>query len=380
MSGDHTDFQFSAVRGGGHPARRSTPVRDVSRLARLTSAEQAALGEVAERYSFRATEYYLGLVDWSDPSDPIRTLIVPQEAELEEFGTPDASNEASNTVVPGLQHKYSDTALLLCVESCGGYCRYCFRKRLFMRDNQEVSRDFGAAIAYIRDTPEITDVLLTGGDPLLLSTPRLAELLRALREIPHVRTVRIGTKMLAFDPFRLLEDRALQELLAEQSGPGGRVYLMCHFDHPREFTEPAIEAVDLALRLGVICVNQCPVIAGVNDDAEVLRELFETAASVGCPQYYLFQGRPTIGNGPFRVPIVRGWHLFSEARRTTSGLARRARFVMSHSTGKVEVLGVDDEHIFTRYHRTKDPADEDRLMVWRRDDSALWLDDLELIS
>ncbi len=99
MSGNHMDFQSSAVRGGGHPARRSTPVRDVTRLARLSPTEQSALGEVTVRYSFCATEYYLGLVDWSDPSDPIRTLIVPQEAELEEFGTPDASNEASNTVV-----------------------------------------------------------------------------------------------------------------------------------------------------------------------------------------------------------------------------------------------------------------------------------------
>lgn len=338
------------------------------------------MAEVAERFPFRASDYYLGLIDWSDPKDPIRTLIVPQVEELGDFGQLDASNEAACTVVPGVQHKYSDTALLLCIEACGGYCRYCFRKRLFMRDNHEVSRDLGAGIAYVRDHPEITDVLLTGGDPLLLSTEKLAEILHALREIPHVRTVRIGSKIPAFNPFRLLDDPELQRLLAEQSGPGGRIYLMTHFDHPREFTEPAIEAVDLALRLGVVCANQCPLVAGVNDDADVLRELFETTVSVGCPQYYLFQGRPTLGNAPFRVPMVRGWELISEARRGASGLARRTRLVMSHESGKLEIVGVDEERIYMRYHRAKDPSDEDRFMSFARDDEAIWLDELERLG
>jgi len=358
-----------AARGAGY-------VRDVSRLEHIPADERVRLERVAARFNFRASEYYLGLIDWSDPEDPIRALIIPGESESSDFGDLDVSNEASNTVLPGLQHKYADTALILCVEACAGYCRYCFRKRIFMRDADEVPRDLDPALAYIADHSEITDVLLTGGDPLLLSTPRLAGLLRSIRDIPHVRTVRIGTKMPAFNPYRLLDDLDLQELLAEQSGPGGRIYLMCHFDHPRELTEPAIEAVDLALRLGVICANQCPIVAGVNDDADVLRELFETAASVGCPQYYLFQCRPTRGNEAFSVPIVRAWELFSRAREDASGLARRARFCMSHESGKIEVTGVDDDHIYLRYHRAKDPADHDRVIVCRRDDDALWFDGL----
>lgn len=380
MSGTSPYPQSSAQRESGCVSRSAGYVTDVSHLVNIGPEERARLAAVTERFDFRASEHYLGLIDWSDPADPIRTLIVPREGELDEFGSPDASDEASNTILPGLQHKYSDTALLLCVEACGGYCRYCFRKRIFARDANETARDLDPALDYIRNHPEITDVLLTGGDALLLSTRRLARLLRSLREIPHVRTVRLGTKMPAFDPYRLLGDEELHELLAEQSGPGGRIYLMCHFDHPREFTEPAIEAVDLAVRLGVICANQCPVVAGVNDDAAVLRELFETSASVGCPQYYLFQGRPTIGNAPFRVPITRGWELFSEARRTASGLARRARFCMSHATGKVEIVGVDEEHIYMRYHRAKNPADHDRFFVCRRDDDAVWLDDLTPVS
>ncbi len=357
----------------GHPVRY---VRRVDELASLSADEGAALQRVADRYAFRANDYYLGLIDWADPADPIRRLIVPREDELSEFGRLDASNEAANTVLPGVQHKYRDTCLVLVNEICGGFCRYCFRKRLFMHDNHEVTRDYAPAIDYIAGHPEISDVLLTGGDPLIMSTSRLAELLERLREIPHVRTIRIGSKLPAFNPYRILDDPALVELLAERSGPSGRVYLMTHFDHPREFTQQAVEAIRVVTEAGVMCVNQCPVVRGVNDDAGVLRELFETATDVGCPQYYVFQGRPTVGNEPYELPLVRGWQLFTQAREAVSGLSRRARFAMSHASGKVEVVGVDEERIYLRYHRAKDPADENRVLVMERDDDAYWLDQL----
>jgi KamA family protein len=348
----------------------------VDDLVALPEAERAALRRVSERYAFRANDYYLGLIDWNDPDDPIRRLIVPREDELSEFGRLDASNEASNTVLPGVQHKYADTCLVLANEVCGGYCRYCFRKRLFMHENHEIARDYGPAIDYIAGHPEITDVLLTGGDPLVMSTSKLGDLLERLREIPHVHTIRIGSKMPAFDPYRIIDDPSLVQLLAEWSGPSGRVYLMAHFDHPREFTPAAVEAMVRVTEAGVMAVNQCPLVRGVNDDAEVLRELFETATDVGCPQYYVFQGRPTAGNEPYEVPLVRGWQLFSAARSRVSGLSRRARFSMSHESGKVMVVGLDDERIYMRYHRAKDPADEDRVLVMARDDEAYWLDQL----
>jgi len=376
MSGNHTYSCPVSPRSRRDPERRGRFVTDVEDLAVLSRQERERLQAVTERYRFRASEHYLELIDWSDSADPLRRIIVPCEDELVDFGSLDASNEASNTVVPGMQHKYADTALLLCIETCGGYCRYCFRKRLFIPGVREVTRDLGPAFDYVRAHPEITDVLLTGGDPLLLPASRLAAIVRQLRQIPHVRTVRIGTKMLAFDPRRFLEDEELHALLAEQSGPYGRVHLMCHFDHPRELSKLALEAIDLALSLGVVCANQCPVIAGVNDDRAVLAELFEATTSAGCPQYYLFQGRPTQGNAPFLVPIVRGWELFSEARSEVSGLARRARFCMSHASGKIEVVGVDDEHIFLRYHRARSPEDHDRVIVCERDDAAVWFDDL----
>jgi len=155
---------------------------------------------------------------------------------------------------------------------------------------------------------------------------------------------------------------------------------MAHFDHPRELTDVAAEGIDCCIRDGVICCNQCPMIKGVNDCPDVLSELFQKLSWIGCPSYYLFQGRPTAGNEPYEVPIVRGWRIFQEALRHGSGLARRARFVMSHETGKIEVLAVDEKRIYVRYHRAKDPNDRGRFMIYQRNDDAYWLDQLEPVE
>jgi L-lysine 2,3-aminomutase len=210
-----------------------------------------------------------------------------------------------------------------------------------------------------------------------MSTRRLEEILHALREIPHVRIIRIGSKMPAFDPWRLLNDPDLQALFRAYSEPRRRIYLMAHFDHPRELTSPAIEGIDCFIQCGVICVNQCPLIKGVNDDPHVLSELYRQLSWIGCPPYYLFQGRPTAGNEPYEVPIVRSWRIFQEALHLGSGLAKRAKFVMSHESGKVEIMAVDEQHIYLRYHRAKDPSQQGRFMIYKRDDEACWLDQLE---
>ncbi|MGA9395556.1 MAG: KamA family radical SAM protein, partial [Azonexus sp.] len=330
----------------------------------------------ADAYAFRVSDYYLKLIDWSDPNDPIRQLVIPRPDELNDWGALDASNEAANTVMRGVQHKYPDTALLLCNEVCGAYCRYCFRKRLFMNDNDEASKDLSEGIDYIRAHPEITNVLLTGGDPLLLSTRRLTEIIAALREIEHVRIIRIGTKMTAFNPFRIIDDPALVEMFARYSTASKRIYMMNHFDHPREISPEAEDCLDRLIRAGVIMTNQCPMIAGINDDPVVLSDMFRKLSGIGCPRYYLFQGRPTAGNDPYKVSIVRGWEIFREALRHGAGLARRARFAMSHETGKIEILAVDDKHIYLRYHRAKDASLRGRFMIYVRNEDAYWLDDL----
>ncbi len=357
-------------------APRVRYIRDIDGIPDIPPEQRAAIKKVAERYVFRANDYYLGLIDWNDPADPIRQIIIPREEELEESGDLDASNEQAVTVARGVQHKYAHTVLLLCNEGCGGYCRYCFRKRLFMDRNDEATNDVSEGLAYIAANPNVTNVLLTGGDPLLMSTRRLVRILRALRDIPHVEIIRIGSKIPAFNPWRILSDSGLQAAFCEFSTSRKRVYMMAHFDHPRELTDPAIEGIDCFIRSGVICTNQCPLIKGVNDDPVVLAALFRKLSFIGCPPYYLFQGRPTAGNKPYEVPIVRGWQIFNEALRQGSGLARRARFVMSHETGKIEVLAVDHRHIYLRYHRAKDPVLRGQFMIYQRNDDACWIDEL----
>lgn len=349
--------------------------RDVSKLDRIDPKVRETLQKVADRYAYRANDYYLGLIDWDDPADPIRRLIVPDERELLDFGNLDASNEQAVTVARGVQHKYPHTVLLLVNEVCGAYCRYCFRKRLFIDGNDETTLDVSEGIEYIRNHPEVTNVLLTGGDPLLMSTRRILDIIGQLRAIPHVGIIRIGSKMPAFNPWRILDDPELVAGLGRYSTADRRIYVMAHFDHPRELTEPAIEGIDMLLRAGVICVNQCPLIRGINDDPEVLAELFRRLSFIGCPQYYVFQGRPTAGNEPYELPIVEGYRIFEEAKSRVSGLAKRVRFAMSHESGKIEIVGLDDQFLYLRYHRAKNPADEGRFMVFHRDDRAGWLDE-----
>jgi L-lysine 2,3-aminomutase len=169
----------------------------------------------------------------------------------------------------------------------------------------------------------------------------------------------------------------VQDLFRTYSTPDKRIYLMAHFDHPRELTPEARAGLAKFLELGVICVNQCPLIKGINDDPDVLADLYRKLSFVGVPPYYLFQGRPTAGNEPYEVPIVRGWHIFRDALQQVSGLAGRARFAMSHETGKIEILGVDEAHIYLRYHRSKYPQNRGQFFVCRRNDDAYWLDQLE---
>jgi lysine 2,3-aminomutase len=350
-------------------------LQDLSAVVGLSARERRLLEPVAEHFPFRATDYYLDLIDWNDPDDPLRRIIVPQAEELFTWGSLDASDEAAITVRPGVQHKYPHTVLLLCNHACAGYCRYCFRKRIFLHDD-EVVEDVSEGIAYIAARPEVTNVLLTGGDPLLLPTRRLADIWHRLRQIPHVGVIRIGTRVPAYDPWRILRDPALLEALASYSTAERRIYVMTHFDHPRELTAVAVRSVDALIRAGAVCANQNPLVRGVNDDPATLAELFRRLSFIGAAPYYLFQVRPTQGNRSFTVPLVEAYRIFEEAKRRVSGLAKRARFVLSHATGKVEVLWVDDRYIHMRYHRAMDRERDGELMTFLRDDEAGWLDEL----
>jgi len=343
----------------------------------LTDHEKKTLRPIAEKFVFRTNDYYNSLINWDDPDDPIRRLTIPDESELNDWGQLDASSEADYTVVPGLEHKYPSTALLLVNDVCGAYCRFCFRKRLFMDDNDEVVRDITLGVEYINAHPEINNVLLTGGDPLIMSTGKLEKILSALREIDHVRIIRIGTKMPAFNPMRVTEDPSLLEAISKYSTPRKRIYIMAHFNHPAELTDVAFEGIDKLLRAGAIVVNQTPMIAGINDDPQVLSTLFNELSYAGVPPYYVFQCRPTMGNESYSVPVERAYEIFEHARTNSSGLAKRARFVMSHATGKIGIDAMTDSHIIFKYLRSHEADRSSCVMMFERNPAAHWFDDYD---
>jgi lysine 2,3-aminomutase len=350
-------------------------INKLDQITGLSEADKSQLKPVAEKFAFRTNDYYQSLIDWNDPHDPIRRIVMPDIQELDEFGELDASNELSYTVVKGLEHKYQDTALLLVNNVCGAYCRFCFRKRLFTDGNDEVVNDVTEAVAYIKEHPSINNVLLSGGDPLIMSTGKLTRIIQQLRDIEHVRIIRIGTKMTAFDPYRILNDPSLLEMLHKYSLPDRKIFVMAHFNHPRELTEPALKGLQLLQKAGAITVNQTPLIRGVNDKAEVVAELFGRLSYNGVVPYYLFLCRPTLGNEPYIVPVERGLEIFEEARRRLAGLAKQARLCMSHRTGKIEVVGKMDNKIVFRYHRAPNPLDCGRIMMFESDPTAGWLED-----
>lgn len=349
----------------------------LDKVEELSDEERETLQPVTEKFVFRTNDYYQSLIDWDDPDDPIRRLVIPEAGEMEEWGALDASGETQYEPVPGVEHKYQDTALLLVNDVCGAFCRFCFRKRLFMNDNDEVVKDVSGGVAYIAEHPEIDNVLLTGGDPLIMGTKKLARILAQLREIDHVQIIRMGSKMPAFNPFRFTEDPEMMEMFETYSTAYKRLYVMAHFNHPRELTDEAIKAMDMLRRAGVVTVNQTPLIRGVNDDVEVLAELLDKLSYIGVPPYYVFQCRPTAGNKSYSVPVEKSLEIFEQARMMSSGLAKRARFVMSHETGKVEVLGRTSDRIFMRYHRAHDPSQKGNIMIFRSNPDAHWLDDYQ---
>ncbi|TLS49998.1 KamA family radical SAM protein [Paenibacillus antri] len=349
--------------------------RSIDQIKGLSIEEKEQLKEVTNSYVFRANDYYLNLIDWVDPDDPIRRLIIPSLHELKEYGRWDASDEEDNYVVPGCQHKYQTTALLLVSNVCGAYCRYCFRKRLFQTGQDETITDIEPAIQYIQNHPSISNVLLTGGDPLTLSTSRLRFILQQLSGLSHVQIIRIGTKMPVFNPMRFTEDSELQAAFNETMNQGKKIYVVMHINHPREITEQAMKGFYAIHQTGAVMVNQTPILKGINDDPEVLAELLDKLTYAGVAPYYFFVNRPVIGNADFVLPLKIIYDIVESAKSKTSGLGKRVRLVMSHSTGKIEILGITDGQIYLKYHQSKS-GEYGKMIALPCPETAAWYDDL----
>ncbi len=361
----------------GETAKKAKYLTKLDQIPELSEADKEKLAPVNDKFVFRTNDYYQSLIDWDDPEDPIRKIVIPEVQELDEWGRLDASNEEKYTKVHGLEHKYTSTALLLVNEVCAAYCRFCFRKRLFMDENDEVTKDISEGLQYIREHEEVSNVLLTGGDPLIMSTSKLEPIIRQVREIDHVQIIRIGTKIPAFNPFRIINDPSLLDMIRTYSTDEKKIYVMAHFNHPRELTPEAIEGLNLLMKAGAILVNQTPLIRGVNDNPKVLGDLFRKLSFIGVPPYYVFLCRPTLGNGAYSVPVEEGYKIFEHARTRGSGLAKRARLVMSHESGKIEVVGMTPTQIFFKYNRAADEENFSRFLVFNRNPEAFWFDDYE---
>lgn len=354
-----------------------TSVDDLGETIDLCESEEEFLKQLSKIHPIRVPEYYLSLIDDDDPNDPIKRMAIPSIDELIEEGAYDASDELSNTVLPGLQHKYLQTAVIIATAECAMYCRHCFRKRLVGLPSQEVLRDIDAAATYISNHKEINNVLVTGGDPFTLETSQIRNILEALSEIPHLDFIRFGTRIPVTFPHRILEDDELSRVLRKHSRESRRLFVVTQYNHPRELTRESIDAIDRLLSAGVSVSNQTVLLRGVNDNPNTLAALQNKLVSIGVNPYYVFQCRPVMRvKKNFQVPLYRGYKIVENAKKLLNGHSKRFRYIMSHSTGKIEVLGVLDERFLFKYHQAKYPADQGRIFTRLCDRKATWLDDL----
>lgn len=273
---------------------------------------------VAERldkfFQARINPYYLSLIRY--PGDPIWLQCVPDETELNDIDAPeDPLGEDSMSPVPNITHRYPDRVLFLTTSQCGMYCRFCTRKRKVGNSSKISMRGLESAFKYIEEHKEIRDVILSGGDPLMLTDAMLEKILQRLRQIPHVEIIRLGTRMPVVLPHRITPK--LVRMLKKYHP----IYVNTHFNHPWEITPESKRACELLADAGIPIGNQTVLMKGVNDDPEVIKELFRKLLLMRVRPYYLYQADLTKGANHFRTPIKVGLEIMDKLRGHTSGLA-----------------------------------------------------------
>ncbi len=287
-------------------------------VLQLTDDERAALAQAGQRLAVRVTPYFLSLIDPADAQDPLRLQVIPHRGELwcapEELADP--CGEEKDMVAPGLVHRYPDRALLLCTDRCASYCRYCTRSRLVSgRGHVRLRTDFEAAFAYLRAHPEVRDVLLSGGDPLLLPGARLDAILGELRRIPHIELLRVGTRVPIMLPQRVTAPLAA---MLRRHAP---LFISVHCNHARELTAEAERALGILADHGLPLGSQSVLLRGVNDSIGVQRQLCHRLLQCRVRPYYLYQCDLAPGTRHFRTTIAEGLGIMAELRGFTSGYA-----------------------------------------------------------
>jgi lysine 2,3-aminomutase len=298
-------------------SNRLNTVDEFDKVLRLTDSERQAL---SSPHLFRVdiTPYFISLINPDDPDDPVRKQIVPTAAELQPFTAmmEDSLAEDRHSPVPGLVHRYPDRVLMLVTTQCASYCRYCTRSRIVGDPSATFSRaEFEMQLEYLKHTPQVRDVLLSGGDPLVLAPKILEEILSRLREIPHIEIVRIGSRVPVFLPMRVTTD--LTDMLQKYHP----LWLNIHVNHPNEITAELAEACDKLTRAGIPLGNQSVLLAGVNDNVHIQRELVQKLVRIRVRPYYLYQCDLVHGAGHFRTPVAKGIEIMEGLRGHTSGFA-----------------------------------------------------------
>ncbi|MCC6187678.1 MAG: lysine 2,3-aminomutase [Anaerolineales bacterium] len=298
-------------------SHRLNSVDELNQVIHLTESEQRAL-QASGLFRVDITPYFASLMDPDDLRDPIRRQVIPTDAELVPFTSmmEDSLAEDKHSPVPGLVHRYPDRVLMLVTTQCASYCRYCTRSRIVGDPSAQFSRtDYDAQIDYLARTPQVRDVLLSGGDPLVLAPKLLENLISRLRAIPHIEIVRIGSRVPVFMPQRV--DQDLCDMLARYHP----VWLNIHVNHPNEITQELAAACDRLTRAGVPLGNQSVLLAGVNDSVHIQRELVHKLVMLRVRPYYLYQCDLVEGAGHFRTTVSKGLEIMEGLRGHTSGFA-----------------------------------------------------------
>ncbi len=325
---------------------------------------------------YEVTEFYKEQIRKSGCYHQLKHIVEPSLEELHSPGDLDTSGEHDHTVLPGFQHKYPQTGLLIVTEKCASYCRYCFRKRIIGKMSDEVACDYARVSDYIRQHPEMNNVLLSGGDPFVLETKRLHGIMDHLLDCPNLTSIRFGTKVIAFYPPRFA-DPELPCLFRRILDAGKAAVIVAHFDHYGEISEEAVWNIRKLREFGVQFLNQTVLLRNVNDDVETMAETFRKCHKAGNRPYYLFQARPVKGGSHFQAPLRRGLEIVRGVQQRLSGIEKTFRYIMSHSTGKIEILDLgDDDRLWMRYHQSPESDRIGRVFSRRYREGACWLDEL----
>lgn len=362
-----------------------TSIEELQNYVSLSDNEKDAISGLIDLHPMNIPRYYANLIDKTNPDDPIKKMAVPSIEELVIAGsmgetTGDPYGDDKHDKGNGILHKYPYTALVVATEYCSMYCRHCFRKRLVGLSNDKTVENFRQASEYIRRHTEITNVVISGGDPLLLPTPVLREMLEALIDIKHINYIRIGSRAPVVFPQRFDDDsliRLLQEINEKKT-----LFIPTHFNHAKELTNQAVKAVQKIRSTGTAVNNQAVLLKGVNDSEEALYELMTGLTRAGVNPYYLYQCMPVSRvRHHFQVPLKAGADLVAKVKSRLDGYAKRFKFIMGHDIGKIEICGrKENTLVMNQIHSRPDHPEEcSRIILAELKENAGWLEDLTIL-